>query len=216
VERKFYGSSIRWGLNVQVIGLTGGIATGKSTVCAILQEAGAVIIDADDIARKLVRKGLPAYQEIIDHFGTAVLMPSGEINREVLGDIIFNDPHKKKLLNSIVHPRVEKELNRQLRQIEKSHLESIAVLDIPLLFEADMHRDLVEVIVVHTPPRIQLERLMQRDNISEANARARINSQMPIDEKKKRATRVIDNSGSIENTRRQTLELFERLKKRSS
>jgi dephospho-CoA kinase len=201
---------------VQVIGLTGGIATGKSTVSAILRDAGAIIIDADDIARKLVKKGLPAYQEIVDYFGTAILLSNGEINREVLGDIIFNDPHKKKLLNSIVHPRVERELARQLRQLENSHPESIAVLDIPLLFEANMHRDLVEVIVVYTPPRIQLERLMQRDNISEANARARINSQMPIDEKKMRATRVIDNSRSVENTRRQTLELFERLKKHSS
>ena len=201
---------------MQAIGLTGGIATGKSTVSAILQEAGAIIIDADEIARKLVKKGLPAYQEIVDHFGTAILLPNGEINREVLGEIIFNDPHKKKLLNSIVHPRVERELNRQLKQLEKSHPESIVVLDIPLLFEANMHKDLVEVIVVYTPPRVQLERLMQRDNISEANARARIDSQMPIDEKKMRSTRVIDNSGSVENTHRQTLELFERLKKHAS
>ena len=99
---------------MQIIGLTGGIATGKSTVSIILKKAGAVIIDADRIARDVVKKGLPAYLEIIDTFGDTVLLPDGEIDRSVLGDIIFNDPQKKQLLNSIVHPRVRKEQNRQL------------------------------------------------------------------------------------------------------
>jgi dephospho-CoA kinase len=196
---------------VQVIGLTGGIATGKSTVSAMFKKAGAMIIDADRIAREVVKKGMPAYREIVAHFGSAVLLPDGEINRNALGDIIFKDPQKKQLLNRIVHPPVKKEVNRQLKQIERTHPKAVAILDIPLLIEAGMHQDLSEIIVVYTPQYIQIKRLMQRDQISEADALARVCSQMPIEEKKKLATIVIDNSGAIENTRKQTIEIFKRL-----
>jgi dephospho-CoA kinase len=197
---------------VQVIGLTGGIATGKSTVSAILKKAGAKIIDADRIAREVVQKGLPAYREIVENFGETVLLSNGEINRSILGDLIFNDPRKKQLLNRIVHPHVRRETNRQLKDMEKSSPDTIAVLDIPLLFETEMHKDLSEVIVVYTPEHIQVERLMKRDNISEADAVARVRSQMPIEEKKKRATIVIDNSGTMQDTRKRTLEIFKTLK----
>ena len=197
---------------MQVIGLTGGIATGKSTVSAILKKAGAVIIDADRIAREVVKKGLPAYREIVENFGETVLLSNGEINRSVLGDLIFNDPRKKKLLNRIVHPHVRRETNRQLKDMENSSPDTIAVLDIPLLFEAEMHKDLSEVIVVYAPEHIQVKRLMKRDNISEADAVARVRSQMPIEEKKNRATIVIDNSGTMEDTRKRTLEIFKTLK----
>ena len=197
---------------MQVIGLTGGIATGKSTVSAILKKAGAKIIDADRIAREVVKKGLPAYREIVENFGETVLLSNGEINRSVLGDLIFNDPRKKQLLNRIVHPHVRRETNRQLKDMENSSPDTIAVLDIPLLFEAEMHKDLSEVIVVYAPEHIQIKRLMKRDNISEADAVARVRSQMPIEEKKNRATIVIDNSGTMEDTRKRTLEIFRTLK----
>ena len=201
---------------MQIIGLTGGIATGKSTVSAMLKNAGALIIDADRIARAVVKKGLPAYREIVDHFGSGVLLPDGAINRNVLGDIIFNDPQKKQLLNRIVHPRVKKEVKRQLKQIETTHPKAVAILDTPLLIEAGMHNDLSEIIVVYAPQDIQVKRLMQRDRISEADALARVRSQMPIEEKKQQATIVIDNSGTIENTRRQTIDIFKRLNDRSA
>lgn len=197
---------------MQVIGLTGGIATGKSTVSAILENAGALIIDADRIAREAVKKGQPAYREIVEHFGETVLLPDGEINRSVLGDIIFNAPGKKQLLNKIVHPYVRKETHRQLQQIGRTEPNAIVILDIPLLIEAEMDKDLSEVIVVYVPEHIQIERLVQRDGISEADALARVRSQMPIEEKKEKATIVVDNSGSKENTRRQTLKIFQRLK----
>jgi dephospho-CoA kinase len=200
---------------VQVIGLTGGIATGKSTVSAILKKAGAVIVDADRIARDAVKKGLPAYQEIIDSFGGKVLSPDGEIDRRALGDIIFNDPKKKELLNRIVHPYVSKETHLQLMHIEKTHPNSIVILDIPLLLEAQMNKDLSEIIVVYVPEHIQIKRLMQRDGISEADALARVRSQMPIEEKKDLATIVIDNSGTRENTRKRILEIFRRFKKQT-
>ena len=197
---------------MQVIGLTGGIATGKSTVCAILEDAGAVIIDADRIARKLVKKNLPAYRQIVDTFGESILRPDGEINRKALGDLIFNDPRKKQLLNKIVHPQVAKETDRQLKHIEKSNPHALVILDIPLLLESGMHRDLSEVIVVYAPEHIQIKRLMERDHISQENAMARIRSQMPIEEKKKLATIVIDNSGTLERTRKQALDIFQRIK----
>jgi dephospho-CoA kinase len=198
---------------VQVIGLTGGIASGKSTVARILKKAGAVIIDADRIARDVVKKGLPAYQKIIDTFGDKVVSPDGEIDRGVLGDIIFNDPQKKQLLNRIAHPYVSKETNLQLKHIEKTHPNTIVILDIPLLLEAQMHKNLYEVIVVYVPEHTQIKRLMQRDGISEADALARVRSQMPIEEKKDLATIVIDNSGTREDTRKRTLEIFKRFKK---
>ena len=176
---------------MQVIGLTGGIATGKSTVSAMLKKAGAIVIDADHIARAVVKKGLPAYREIVDYFGKDILMSDGEINRNVLGDIIFNDAAEKKRLNSIVHPRVAAEVDRQLKQIEKNDPQSIVILDIPLLFEAGMHTDLGEVIVVYAPQQIQIERLMHRDHISEAETLARVRSQMPIEKKKKKAYEII-------------------------
>ena len=197
---------------MQLIGLTGGIATGKSTVSAMLKKAGAIIIDADRIARAVVKKGLPAHREIVAQFGTEVLLPDGEINRTLLGDIIFKDHLKKQLLNSIVHPHVKKEVNRQIKQIEKKHRQAVVILDIPLLIEAGMHVDLSEIIVVYAPQDAQIKRLMQRDHISEADALARVKSQMPIEEKKQQATLVIDNSGSIDYTREQTLDMFRRLK----
>lgn len=200
---------------MQVIGLTGGIATGKSTVSAILENAGAVIIDADRIARMVVKKNMPAYRQILDKFGKSVLLPDGEIDRTALGNLIFNDPQKKQLLNTIVHPYVRKETDRQLKQLEKNNPDALVILDIPLLFEAGMGSDLSEVIVVYAPEPIQVKRLMKRDHISHADAMARVRSQMPIEEKKKLATMVIDNSGTREHTRKQTLEIFQRLKEPS-
>ena len=197
---------------MQVIGLTGGIATGKSSVSALLEKAGAVIIDADRIARQVVKKGLPAYREIVASFGEAILLPDGEINRSSLGNIIFNDPRKKQLLNRIVHPYVRKEQNRQLKHIEKNDPDAIVILDIPLLIETQKYMDLSELIVVYAPEHIQIARLMQRDGISKTDALARVRSQMPIEEKKGKATIVIDNSGTRENTRKQTLKIFQRLK----
>jgi dephospho-CoA kinase len=197
---------------VQVIGLTGGIATGKSTVSAILKNAGAVIIDADRIARRVVKKNLPAYRQILAHFGESVLLPDGEINRAALGNLIFNDSRKKQLLNSIVHPHVRKETDRRLRHIAKNNPNALVILDIPLLLEAGMRKDLSEVIVVYAPEDIQIKRLMERDHISQEDALARIRSQMPIEKKKSLATMVIDNSGPIEDTRKQTLEILQRLK----
>ena len=196
-----------------IAGLTGGIASGKSTVSAYFADAGAYIIDADTIARDVVKRGMPAYDEIISYFGTTILMPDGDIDRKRLGSIIFNTPDKKARLNAIVHPHVFKHTKEKTATIANQHPEAVIILDIPLLFETAMDRDMAEVIVVYAPESIQLQRLMERDGIDRKAAMARIRSQMPIEEKRKQATIVIDNSGSRSASRRQAQDVYKRLKR---
>jgi dephospho-CoA kinase len=198
-----------------VAGLTGGIATGKSTVAAILESAGAVIIDADEIARAVVKKGLPAWHNIVKYFGRRILLANGEINRSLLGDIVFKNSKKKEALNRIVHPYVKEETGKRLKQIEKGTPQAVVILDVPLLLEAGMVEGLSEVIVVYAPEHIQLERLRRRDNFSETDALARIRSQMPIEEKKKLASIVIDNTGMKDKTREATLNIYQYLKSKA-
>lgn len=194
-----------------VAGLTGGIATGKSTVSAYLEQAGAVIVDADKIARQVVQKEQPAWRKIVDVFGASILLADGEINRIFLGEIIFNDPDQKRILNRIVHPEVRLETSARLVEIEKNQPDSLVILDVPLLIESGMNTGLSEIIVVYIPEPLQIERLKLRDGLSQEQALARIHSQMPIDEKRKYASRLIDNSGTRENTRRQTMDIYRQL-----
>ncbi len=194
-----------------VAGLTGGIATGKSTVAAIFEEAGARLIDADRIAREVVRKGSSAYRDIVAHFGMDVLLGDGEIDRRRLAAIVFNDPAAQRTLEDIVHPQVRREVDRRVDLIRRQAPEALVILDIPLLFEAGMQGGVDAVILVYAPERLQLERLMARDGLTELEALARIRAQMPIESKKALATRVIDNSGSREQTREQTLKIYRQL-----
>ncbi len=198
-----------------VAGLTGGIGTGKSTVAAVFAEAGAVIIDADGIARDVVAKGRPAWCRIVAHFGRDVLLPDGDIDRKKLGAIIFNDARQKTHLDRIVHPHVIAETEQQLKEIERVQPQAVVILDVPLLIEAGMDRDLEEVIVVYTPEAVQLKRLMRRDRLTAAEGLSRIRSQMPIEEKKMRATVVIDNSASPAVTRKRVLTVFVDLQQRA-
>lgn len=199
-----------------VAGLTGGIATGKSTVAAIFAEAGAQVVDADRIAREVVRKDSDAWNRIVAQFGRQVLQPNGEIDRGRLADIIFNDAGRKEALNRIVHPYVQAETARRLKAIARCHPEAVVILDVPLLLEANMTEGLAEIIVVYAPEAVQLRRLMQRDRLTEAQARARIGSQMPIEEKKSRATVVIDNSSTLAAVRKRTLAVWSRLRRQAS
>ena len=199
-----------------VVGLTGGIATGKSTVSDMLRNAGATIIDADEIARLVVQRDKPAYQQIVDAFGRDVLLPDGDIDRQKLGAIVFHDSAKKEALNRIVHPRVIAEIEERLQRIETARPQTIAILDVPLLIEARMHENLTDIIVVYAPEEVQLRRLMTRNRFSREEALARIRAQMSIETKKKFATILIDNSGSIEHTRVQTREAFTYLKSKAA
>ena len=197
-----------------IAGLTGGIASGKSTVSAFLKDAGAIIVDADKIAREVVKKGLPAWLEIVNAFGQSILLPDGEINRILLGDIIFNDSAQKQVLNQIVHPWVFAETATRLTEIEKKKLNAVVILDVPLLIESGMDTGLSDIIVVYIPEQVQFQRLMTRDALAQKQALARIRSQLSIEEKKKRATIVIDNSNSLENTRSISLTVYQHLKEK--
>lgn len=194
-----------------VAGLTGGIASGKSTVAAIFEEAGARLVDADRIAAEAVRKGSAAHRDILAHFGQAVLLKNGEIDRKRLATVIFNDPAEQAALERIVHPQVKLEIDRRLERIRQEAPQAVVIVDVPLLFESGMDRGLAATIVVYVPAPVQLERLMARDALPEPDARARLRAQMPIETKKSLATFVIDNSGPLDHTRAQAMEVYRRL-----
>ncbi len=189
-------------------GLTGGIATGKSTVAGFLAEAGADIIDADKIARHVVQKGKPAWRAVLDHFGKEILDAGGDIDRRRLGDIVFRSPEKKATLDRIVHPYVFEEMTAAESAIRAERPDAVVILDVPLLFEVGMDGRISEIIVVYAPEHIQIERLMARNDLSTDDALARIRSQMDIEEKRKRAAIVIDNSGDLERTKARTMAVY--------
>lgn len=185
-----------------VIGLTGGIASGKSTVARLLIDKGITVIDADIIAKQAVEKGMPAYRQIIEAFGEDILLENGELDRRKLGSIVFTDEQKRLTLNKIVHPAVRAEMMKQRDEAISRH-ESFVVLDIPLLYESGLEYLVDKVIVVTVTAETQLKRLMERNALTEEEALSRITSQMPLADKTKRADKVIDNSGSVEKSKQQ-------------
>lgn len=203
------------GSDMLIVGLTGGIATGKSTVSAMLKGCGAAIVDADRIARQVVAPGLPGWKGVVEAFGREILLADGSIDRVALGRIVFNDSMARKRIDEIVHPFVFEAMARELAEIETSGPEAIAVLDVPLLIESGMHRNLADVLLVYAPEAIQKRRLMDRDRLSEEEALCRIRSQMPIEEKRRHATIVIDNSGDKASTAGQVEALFTYLVRKS-
>ncbi|MFZ3590729.1 dephospho-CoA kinase [Bacillus sp. DJP31] len=191
------------------IGLTGGIASGKSTVSNMLRELGFPIIDADIIAREVVVRGEPAYEAIIAVFGNEVVEQDGTIDRAKMGSIIFQDEEKRKMLNSIVHPAIRKRMTDQKEQYLHSGFETV-ILDIPLLFESKLTYMVNKTIVVYVDFDLQLDRLMTRNSLTEAEARARISSQMPLLEKKELADDVITNNGTLQETKKQLMEILKK------
>ena len=185
-----------------VIGLTGGIASGKSTVSQMIKEKGIRVVDADVIAKEAVSKGTPALHQIVQTFGEDVLLPNGELNRQQLGAIIFSDEEKRKQLNAIVHPEVRKEMLEQ-RDEGINQQETFVVLDIPLLFESKLEGLVDRIIVVYTTPELQLSRLMNRNDLSEEEALNRIHSQQSLEEKCQKADRVIENTKDLAFMRKQ-------------
>ncbi|KAI8871718.1 CoaE-domain-containing protein [Ramicandelaber brevisporus] len=201
---------------MRLVGLTGGISTGKSTVSRQLAEAGVPLVDADVIARQVVEPGRYAYNQIVRHFGDSVLLPSGDdsdddaaagsnnarliqrpIDRAALGRIIFADPEKRKLLNKCTHPAIRLEIARQILVHYMSGAR-LVVLDAPLLFESGIDRFMHLNVVIACSETVQLERLMKRDGIDEASALQKINAQMALDEKRRRADIVVENDGTLE------------------
>ncbi|MGG4394454.1 dephospho-CoA kinase [Paenibacillus thiaminolyticus] len=185
------------------IGLTGGIASGKSTVSRLLVERGALLVDADRIAREIVLPGSPALDQIADRFGADMLLPDGSLDRKRLGNVVFSDAAKRKALEEITHPAIRQEMMTQMRRLEEEHPQSLVVVDVPLLYESGLTDRFEEIVVVYVPQAIQLERLMRRDGLTEAEATERLLSQWDIEMKRERADYVIDNSKGMEETRQQ-------------
>nr|WP_156040089.1 dephospho-CoA kinase [Alicyclobacillus macrosporangiidus] len=194
-----------------IVGLTGGIATGKSTVTQMLRDLGAYVVDADVWARRVVEPGTPGLQEIAAAFGPEVLNPDGTLNRARLGAIVFHDEAARLRLNAITHPRVRAGMKEETERYLAAHPDEPIVWDVPLLFEGET-RFLVNVtVLVWCDEATQLRRLMARNGLDEAEAMARIRAQMPMEEKRRMADYVIDNGGTLEETRAQVVTLWERL-----
>jgi dephospho-CoA kinase len=187
---------------MRIIGLTGGIATGKSTVAGLLGARGAVIVDADRIAREVVEPGTPGQAAVTAAFGAAVLRGDGSIDRERLGAIVFGDAEQRRRLEAITHPLIRDVMASRIAEAMAQDPPLIAV-DIPLLFESGRDADFPEVLLVATDAATQLRRLRERDDLDETAARQRLAAQLPIETKRGRATWVIDNSGTLDDTARQ-------------
>ncbi len=194
-----------------IVGLTGGIASGKSTVARMLVEKGALLLDADAAAREVVLPGQPAWHEIREWLGPSITGAGGAIDRARLAAIIFGDPAARQRLEGIIHPRVMESFAARMEEIRRRHPGAVVVYDVPLLIEAGMERLVDLVLLVHVPEGIQLSRLQARDNLSAAEALSRVRAQMPLAEKKARAHEIIDNSGSRTETRRQVDRFWEDL-----
>jgi len=184
---------------MKVIGLTGGIASGKSTVSSIAVEFGIPVIDADQIAREIVAKGKPALVEIIEYFGNEVLNEKGDLNRRALGKIVFHDKKKLEELNRITHPRIIEEINNKIETCRNIERLPMIIVDAALLIETDMRKLVDEVWLVVADEKAQISRLMNRDGLSEEEAKERIQSQMSTSEKKKYADIIIENSGDLKH-----------------
>lgn len=191
-----------------IIGLTGGIASGKSTVSKTVAELGARIINTDEIAHQIIEPGEPAWDDIVKYFGEGVLNPDNTINRVKLGTIVFQDSASLQQLNGITHPRVMERMRSDLKRIKEEQPEAVVFMEVPLLYETHMEKLCREVWVVWVDSETQITRLMARDNIGREDALRRIASQMPLEEKAKRADRIIDNTGSIEETIATTTRYF--------
>jgi dephospho-CoA kinase len=197
------------------VGLTGGIATGKTTVVAMLRELGCRVLEADKIAHQVIEPGGTAYDEVVREFGRGILTPDGLVDRKKLGAIVFAEPPRLARLNAIVHPPVLEEQMRQLAAIENADAHAIAVVEAALLIEAGFDRKLDYLVVTWCTPEQQLVRLTAPGlgrGLTVEQARQRIAAQMPVEEKRKRADAVIDCSGTLEHTRAQVITLFAKLK----
>lgn len=195
-----------------VIGITGGIASGKSTVARQLRSLGMIVIDADEIARQVVQPGQPAWQDIVEHFGTDFLNQYQSIDRAKLGQYVFSHPEELNKLNSITHPRVMDEFRNRLREIRASQPQSIVGLEVPLLYETNMDKICDQVWVVWVDYETQLKRLMARDGINREDAEKRIAAQMSLDEKARRAEVLIDNRFTLDYTQQQVARYFKEIK----
>lgn len=194
-----------------IMGLTGGIASGKSTVSALLAAKGARLVDADVIAREVMLPGHPVLEAVVRHFGQDLLQEDGTLNRSKLGEIVFHDEAARRKLNELTHPAIRAEIREQMDSLEREHPGGLVVADIPLLYESGLQEMFERILVVYAPRETQLERLMARNALKREQAEARLDSQMDIEIKRGLADYVVDNSQGPEETRMQVELLWDRL-----
>jgi dephospho-CoA kinase len=194
-----------------LVGLTGGIASGKSLVAHILKDLGAHVIDADRIVHQLLEPDQQAWEEVLDYFGKDILLPDDGIDRRKLGEIVFNNAEKRAWLNSCLHPKVFAACTTQIKHLRDRSPNSIVVFDAALLIETGYSRNMDKIVVVYADQEKQIERLTGRDKFTREQALARIASQMPLAEKRGYADYVIDNTGSREDTERQTRDMYSKM-----
>ena len=193
------------------VGLTGGIASGKSTVAEMFAGLGAKLLDADEIARKVILPGQPAWTKLQQTFGEYFFHADGKVKRSRLRTVIFSDPEKRKQLNDIVHPEVMKEIEKRSKQLSISDQDGVLLVDVPLLLEVGMANRFDKVIVVYVSESVQIRRLRQRDGTSTQEAKHALSAQMPLSDKVGQADYVIDNSGTLEETRVQVENVWQEL-----
>lgn len=196
---------------MQLIGLTGGIASGKSTVAKILEQLGAAVVNADALAREVVEPGRDAWKEIVDAFGAEVLQPDQSLDRQKLRAIIFNNPEARKKLESIIHPRVRALAEERIRQHAAAGYE-VVVYEVPLLFEGNLQDLLRPVILVACDIDTQRRRLQQRDRLNAATAQKQIDAQMSLEKKRRLADYIIENDGGMDDLERQVRAVLEKIK----
>ncbi len=195
-----------------IVALTGGIATGKSVVARMFMELGANVIDYDKLSRDVVRPHEPAWEDIVQWFGTDITLPDGSLDRVKLGSIVFADAARRKKLESFIHPRILQRQQEILRDIERRDPSAIVIVDVPLLFEVKLDTNFNHIILVYAPADVQLERMKLRDGFTTEEAQSRIAAQYPIDEKLGRSDFVVHNEGDLENARKQVAEIFQKLR----
>ncbi|MBN1823704.1 MAG: dephospho-CoA kinase [Endomicrobiales bacterium] len=193
-----------------VIGLTGGIATGKSLAAAYLKKLGAVVVDSDRIAREVVKKGKPAHKRIVAAFGKRVLLKSGEVNRKKLGKIVFSSPGKRKILEEITHPGI---ISGIRKAVSGSRAQTVFV-DMPLLFEAGLRNSVDRVLLVWAPEKAVRKRLKKRDGLSDLEVTLRLKSQIPVSRKKKLSHFVVNNSREASSARIQLKKIFRKINRK--
>ncbi|HEX9758951.1 MAG TPA: dephospho-CoA kinase [Nitrospiria bacterium] len=189
-------------------GLTGGIASGKSVVSGLFRDRGAYIIDADRIAHEVISPSSPPWGKIVEAFGKEILLPDKSIDRKKLGRIVFDDPEKREELNAIVHPRVFAEEERQRKAIVDRDPQAVIIFDVPLLIETRSFELMDKVILVYVNRALQLKRLVERDNLTRDEAKKRVDSQIPLKEKRQYADYIIDGGEPIDQIRERVEEIF--------
>lgn len=209
-DRRRY-EALKAGNRILLIGLTGGIASGKSTVARIFEGLGSVIIDFDILARQVVQPGERAWSEIVEYFGEEILLDNRELDRKKMSELVFLDDEKRKRLEGFTHPAIGREYVKQVENIASRENHAIIQAVIPLLMECGMRELFHAVAVVHIPREKQIQRLIERDGITRDKALNIINAQMPIDEKARYADFVIYNKGTVEETKAQVKQIWERL-----